>query len=53
MQFLAVCLGAMVVCVCAMDANKVVVEVGVCRRVISDPAESVADVGVGRVAKAG
>ncbi len=53
LQFLAVGLGAMVVCVCAMDANKVVVEVGVCRQVISVSAESVAGVGIGWAAKAG
>ena len=53
LQFLAVGLGAMVVCVCAMDANKVVVEVGVCRQVVMVSAESVSGVRVGWVAKAG
>ena len=51
-QFLAVGLGAVVGCVGAMDADKVVVEVRVCRQVVMVSAEFVSGVRVGWVAKA-
>ena len=50
MEFFGLALGAVVVRVGAMDASEVVVEVGVCGRVVLVSAESVADGGVGGVA---
>jgi hypothetical protein len=42
----------MIICVGAMDTNKVVMEVGVCGRVVLVAAKSIANVWVGRVAEA-
>ncbi len=50
LDFLGVALGAVVVCVGAMDSDEVVAEVGVCGRMVVFVAESVANGWVGRVA---
>ena len=43
LDFLGVALGTVVVCVDAMDSDEVVVEVGVCGRIVVFCAESVAN----------
>ena len=43
LEFLGLALGAVIVCVGVMDTNKVVMEVGVCGRVILVAAKSIAN----------
>ena len=52
LKFLDVALGAVVVRVGSMDMNKVVMEVGVCGRVVLVSAKSIANGWVGRIAEA-
>jgi hypothetical protein len=52
LEFLGVALGAVIVCVGAIDTKKVVMEVGVCGRVVLVAAKSIANGWVGRVAEA-
>ena len=53
LDFLGVALGAVVVCVGAMDADEVVMEVGVCGRMVLFVAKPIANGWVGRVAETG
>jgi hypothetical protein len=52
LEFLGVALGAVIVCVGAMDTDEVVMEIGVCGRMVLVVAKSIANGWVGRVAEA-
>ncbi len=51
LEFLGIALGAVIVGVGAMDTDKVVMEVGVCGRMVLVAAKSIANGWVGRVAE--